>query len=136
LYGMRRISQRHVAVAMMVAVGLAIRGDVDELSPGAGIREPTSQPLRELLATLQQLLKSHGLGDRAIVKEQINPASGWQTGKVGARGIDFPAAYVPPASSTQLARPGRLALGKNGEFDAKLREDLQRLYVNRCFRQP
>src|SRR5215472_18119988 len=99
----------------MMAVGFPVCGDMHELSPGPRVRESTLQALRKLLAALQQLLKSHCLGDGAVVKKEIDPAARWQAGKVSARGINFPATDISPASSTEFAGPGCLTLGQNRE---------------------
>ena len=44
---MQRVGERHLAVAMMVAVALAVGGDVDQLRPVAAVRIRVQQAVRE-----------------------------------------------------------------------------------------
>ncbi len=83
-----RVGECHVAVAMMVTVGLTVGGDVDELGPLAAVREGVEQPVCEVLAASQQLLECHGTRDRSVIEEDGNRFSGWQAAEVGRGGID------------------------------------------------
>ena|SRR5947209_4301433 len=75
LDGMQCEDQRHIAVAVVMSVSFAVSGNVHELRPVPGIREPAFQAGGELLTTVQQLLESHRLGDRAVIEEEVNAAS-------------------------------------------------------------
>src|SRR5258708_29461424 len=71
----QRIGQGHVAVLVVMAVGLAVSGDVHELWSGALFRESAAQPLHEALAAVQKFFKRHSLRDWAVIKEEIDPVS-------------------------------------------------------------
>src|SRR5215510_9554907 len=116
---MQSIGQRHVAIAVMVAVGFTVRGNVHELRPRTRVRKPALQSPGKLLTAVQQLLECYRLGNGSIVKEQIDPAAGGQPGKIGARGINAATAHVSPASSANLACSSCLALRQDGELDSE-----------------
>jgi hypothetical protein len=46
---------------VVVSVSLTIRGDVHQLRPGTRIGKTAQQPLRELLAVVEQALERHCL---------------------------------------------------------------------------
>src|SRR5436305_5373401 len=88
------IRKGHFAVAMMMSIGLAVGGNVNKLGPVAGIGKAAFQAIGKLLAAIQQLLKSHGLGDWTIVEKNTDLASGGQLCHIGTGGIDASAADV------------------------------------------
>ena len=59
-----RVRQGHVAVAMMVAIRLAVGGDVDELRMIAPFAECAEEAMREVLAAREQALEGDGARDR------------------------------------------------------------------------
>ena len=67
---MQRVGQRHFAVAVVVAVGFAVGGDVDQLRLAVVVREGGQQAVGELLAVVQQAVRRRRLRDRAVVEEQ------------------------------------------------------------------
>ena len=64
------IGQRHIAMAMMVTIGLAISGNVHQLRPVATVREAALQPVRKFLSAVQELFKGDGAGNRPVIKEE------------------------------------------------------------------
>ena len=72
---MQGVGQRHVAVAMMMAVGFAVGGDMDELIPVAAVVNALSEPVREAFAAGQQLLEGDRLRDGRVVEEQGDRAA-------------------------------------------------------------
>ena len=67
-----RVGEGHVAVAVMVAVGLAVGGDVDELRMRAPFAERAEEAMREVLAAREQPLEGDGARDRAVVEEDVD----------------------------------------------------------------
>ncbi len=67
-----RICERHVAMRMMVAVGLSIGCNMHQLFPLAVVGEPRHQSTRQGFSPGQQLLESDCLRCRAVVKEQVD----------------------------------------------------------------
>src|SRR5512133_754275 len=72
LHGIR---ERHLAVAMVMAVGLAICRDVHQLRPITSVGEATEDSLGEVLTIPQESFKGDCLGNRAVVKEEIDDSS-------------------------------------------------------------
>src|SRR5258708_1601989 len=132
----QRVGQGHVAVLVMMAVGLTVSGNVHELRPGALVRESAAQAFDKALATVQQFFKCHSLRDWTVIKEQIDPVSRRQSGQVGATGVNTSAAAVFPGASADLADFGGLPGRKNRKLDSMLGQDFQRLQIHRCLGQP
>ena len=65
-----RIGQRHVAVAMMVAVRLSIGGDVDQLRTLTIDRKAAGETVGETLTIIQQTFKGNRLRQRSVVEEE------------------------------------------------------------------
>src|SRR6185295_3279068 len=131
----QRVGERHVTVAMMVAVGLAVGRDVDQ-ARAVVAGKSAEQPLDELLAVVEELLVGHRLGDRAVVEEQRDLAAGGEVHEVGPRRIDavFPLEAPPLAARRPHART--LSLRQDGEAQAVLGEDLEALEIDGRLRQP
>ena len=136
LNGMESISQRHVAIAMMMAIGLAIGGNVHELGPGAGIRKSALESRGKLLSTIEQFFKRYCLGDRAVVEEKIDLASGRQLLQISAGGINTASAYIFPGPAAQFARPASLTRRQYRELNAQLSKHVQRFQIYGGFRKP
>ena len=88
---MQRVGERHLALEMMVAVGLAVGGDVHELRPAAVLGEAADQAVGEAFAIGEQPFEGDGAGDGAVVEEEVDAAARRQIADVGARGIDLAA---------------------------------------------
>src|SRR6476659_2949056 len=63
------VRQRHFTMAMMMAVRLAVRGNVDQLLPLAAVIKGAQQPIGESFAAGQQFFKRDRLRDRGIVEK-------------------------------------------------------------------
>jgi hypothetical protein len=131
----QRVGERHVAVAVVVAVGLTVGRDVDHARPVVA-GEGAEQPLDELLAVVEQLLVGHRLGDGPVVEEQRDAAAGGEVQEVGQRRIDALVALEAPPLAAGRPHPRRLRLRQDGEAQAQLGEDVEALEVHRRFRQP
>ena len=126
----QRVRQRHVAKRMMVAVCLAIGCDVRQLRTLPLIRQCIQEPARETLAVIQQALKRYRLRNRSIIKEQVDGTPRRQLLPVCARRIDTLARDVGPVDGLGLRRC------QDREFDPMLSHKVQRLQVDRGFREP
>ena len=75
------IGEGHVAVAVVVAVGLAVGRDVDQLRPrgppGLGILggEGAEEPADQGLAAREEPIESDGARDGAVVEEEVEGAA-------------------------------------------------------------
>ena len=58
------VGEGHFAPTMLVAIGFAVRSDVDELIPVAGVGKSAGDPVRKLLAGIQKFLEGYGLRNR------------------------------------------------------------------------
>jgi len=119
----------------MVAVGLAVGGNVDQLGMLAVRVEALQEPVEKLLAAVQELFESHRARDAGIVKKESDGFSRGQSAEIGARGVDFSGILRPPAVAEAPPAP-RLARGQDREADASVGQRFQRSSVGRGFRQP
>ena len=91
---MQRVGQRHLALEMMMAVGLAVSGDVHELRPAAVLGEAADQPVGETFAIGEQAFEGDGAGDGSVVEKQVDAAARRQIADVGTGGVDLAALDV------------------------------------------
>ncbi|MFO0635691.1 MAG: hypothetical protein U0168_22860 [Nannocystaceae bacterium] len=133
----QRVGQRHVAVAMVVAVGLAVGRDVDQLRPVAAV-EGAAQPRGEAVAALQQPLERDRLRHRAVVEEHRDLSPAAELDAVGPLGIDARAVDVVPRclGVAQGPRGRGLVRRQHGEAHALVGEQLERLEIDRGLGQP
>src|SRR5262249_43930780 len=120
----------------MMAVGFAVRGDMHELRPVSLVREAGLQARSEILAVIQQLFKSHRLGDGAVIEEEVNLFARREAGQIGACWIDAPSMHILPASSADLANSRRLARRQHRELDSASGQDFKSSKINGGLRQP
>src|SRR3982750_2263336 len=73
------IGKGHLAMPVMMTVGFAVCRNVRQLRPWAGIRVGAHQASGEFFAVIQQFLEGYGLGDRAIVEEDVQRSSARRT---------------------------------------------------------
>ena len=93
---MHGVGERHLAVLVVVAVALAVGGDVGELSFGFGLggdvgqgrAEAVQQAGAEGFAAVQQAFEGDGAGGRGIVKEDGDAAALVEPDEVGVGGVD------------------------------------------------
>src|SRR5437899_9580409 len=64
----QRIGERHLTEMMMMAIAFTIRRDIDQLRPVPRSREPACQALCKMLTVVQQMLESHRLRNRTVIK--------------------------------------------------------------------
>jgi hypothetical protein len=99
--------ERHLAVAVVVAVGFAIGGNVHQLRPVSPVvGETAQQAVRQGFALGEQALEGDGAGDGPVVKEHVDGAPRTQSQLVGRAGVNPPAAGIPPAASPLAHPPG------------------------------
>src|SRR6185312_13511103 len=84
----KRVSQGHIAVFVMMAVGLAVSGNVHQLRPSALAREAAFKALGKIFTAIEQMLKRHSLRNRPIIKKEVELCSRWQFDEVSACGIN------------------------------------------------
>src|SRR6185312_12622229 len=130
------IGQRHVAVAMMMSVTLAVGSDVHQLGPIPGIHESIREPAGELLTAGQQVLECDRLRDRRIVEKHRNCPPLLQTNQVRTTGIDFRSSSIAIGTRSDVAVSPRLVGRENRELDAQLSHHVQRLKIDRSLGQP
>ena len=129
------VGQRHVAVGMMMAVRLAVGGDVHELGVLAAIVEALEEPIEEPLAVVEQPLEGDVVRDDAVVEEQDDRPARGEPAEIGPRRVD-PAGDLLPALRAQLPPPPRLPRRQDREPDARLGQHLERLDVDGRLGQP
>ncbi len=105
---MQCICEGHFALLVMVAVGLTIGGDVNDLGPRARIRERGQKPSSEVFSFFEQVLEGDGLRNGAIIKKHRDALAGWQRHVIGHRWIDLSSARIPPGAASALPRTLRL----------------------------
>jgi hypothetical protein len=96
--------QRHVAVAVVVAVGLAVGRDVAQRRPAVLDEAAVDHPRDDLVTVGEQALERDRLRRGAVVEEQIDRVARRQGAAIGAAGLD---GGGPPRATR---RPPRLGL--------------------------
>ena len=91
----QRVSQRHFAVLVVVAVGFAIGGHVAKLRLGR-VAEAALEARGEVLAGVQQALKRDRARAGSIVKKDGHGDAGVEADEVWARGIDAGVGRIGP----------------------------------------
>ena len=72
LHILKGIGQSHVAVALVMPVGLTISGDMNQLGPRTALGEPADQSPGKDLSIGEEVLKGHRPGNRPIIKKQVD----------------------------------------------------------------
>ena len=120
----------------MMAVGLAIGGDVHELRPAAVLGESADQAAGKTFAVGKQAFESDGAGDGAIVEKQIDAATRRKIADVGTRGIDLAALHVLELDGADAPLLLGLRGGEDGELDSVGGEHFKGLDVDGGLGQP
>ena len=144
LQGVEGPGQGHLAVGVVVAVGLAVGGDVDELGLLPLGVEARQQPPGEPGPVLEQVLEGDRPGDRSVVEEQGDRPAGRQAAPVGPPRVDRLAHVLPVPGGLQgvviacLDRPEarRLVGSEDREPQAVGGQEIQALEIDRRLRQP
>src|SRR5438105_9280628 len=85
---MQCVSERHLAVAMMMSVRLAVSGDVHDLRMCAFVLECPDQSIGEILAAREKILERDGARDRTVVEKDFHRAARRQRAAIRRRRID------------------------------------------------
>src|SRR5262245_50984389 len=70
--------QGHVAVCVMMAIGFAVGGNVDELRVVAIRVEAVAQTTEKAFAAVEEFLEGDGARDGAVIEEDRDGIAGWQ----------------------------------------------------------
>ena len=126
--------KRHLAEAVVVAVGLAVRRDVDQLAVRAPPSNAARRRRRSASPRAEEPVERHRVGDRPVVEEERERPARRQLGAVGAPRVERAAPASPVSAGLADARG--LARGEDGEADTLLGEHLERLAVDGGLGQP
>ncbi len=131
-----RISEGHLAVAVMMAVGFAVGGDVYKFRPGAVRREGPHEPIGELFSVVKKTLEGYAVRDGTIVEKNIHGAARAQAKAIGHSGIDAATGHVGPRASADATDLRGLRGAENSEADSLLPHELESLQIDSRFREP
>jgi hypothetical protein len=133
----QRVGQRHFAIFVMVAIGFAIGGYVDQLRLRS-FHETRFEPSGQSLSGVQQPFKGDRPRGRSVIKKDSNRESRRKAQQVGARGIDRRPCCIGPLNfglgNAFLQRSNAFTLMRreNRELDAVLGQQFQRFGVCGC----
>ena len=131
-----RVGERHVALRMMMPVGLAVRRDVNQLRPLACCGERADEAIGEVLALVKQPLEGDAARDRTVVEEERERASRGKCHAVRHRRIDLRTADVGPHLLADRSHSLRLVRREHGEENFVLGEEVERVEIDRRFGKP
>ena len=100
------------------------------------IGEGAQEPSGKLFSVGQQFLKGHGLGDGAVIEEQVDPEARGEAQAISPGRVNPPAAHIRPVASPEPSDLPGLVRGKDGKPDSQMRQDVKSFQVNRGLRQP
>ena len=126
--------QRHLAMAMVVAVCLAVGGDMGQ-PRGTVVGSVAEQRIGQDIAVFEQILEGDGLRRRTVIKEHGDAPTRRQCNLIGHGGIDA-VGRLFPRSRTDTAHGGGLMRRQNGVFDAVFGERLEAVGTHGRFGQP
>ena len=130
------VGKAHIAVAVMMAVGFAVSGDVHELGTGAIRRKSSSEAGGEAFAAIEQAFKGDRLRQRSIVEKKSEIVAGREDGFVGAGRIDASATAILPVRRADLADERGLIGREYRVQNAVLGQKFERLDIDRGLGQP
>ena len=125
-----RVGERHVALRMMMAVGLAVGRDVDELRPLARRGERAHEAIGQVLALVEQPLECDAARDRSVVEEEGHRSSRRERDAVRHRRIDLCPADVVPDLFPDGPHRLRLVRREDREQDSVLGQQVERVEVD------
>ncbi len=125
--------ERHLAVAVVMAVALSIRRDVHELRRGV-VMEAAHETLGEPLAAVEEALERHPARSGGIVEEHRDRPSRREAAVVRAPRVDPVSDVVPLARP--CANPLRLVRSEDRETDPFVGHQIQRLEIHRRLGEP
>src|SRR6185437_3167537 len=109
LNAVQSVTQRHLAIMMMVTVTLAVRCDVAKLRPIALIGKAAEEPVSKPLPIIKQPFECDGLRNRPIIKKDIDRFFGRKLDLIGTTRIDSVSSHIFPVSAAHPAHSLRLA---------------------------
>jgi hypothetical protein len=155
------VGERHLAVLVVVAVALAVGGDVGELGGSSGAEsavvewKPIEQAAAEVFAAVEQAFKGDGAGGGAVVEEDGDAAAFVEIDAVGmggstvALGVGSHVGFVgrdegrvgrsgwwPGSCSGDAADAGALVGREDGELDALGGEEVEDAAVDGGLGEP
>src|SRR6185369_10010120 len=77
-----RVPEGHLAEGVVMAVGLPVGGDVDQLRPLPGSGEAARQAVGEYFTAVKKLFEGNRLGNGAIVKVDGNASPRRKRGEI------------------------------------------------------
>ena len=136
LDGVKRVGERHVAVTVMVAVGLAVGGDVHELGALARVVEGPHEALGQVVAAREEnRIEGDGARHRPVEEEDRDRGSRRQRHAVGPRRIDAFRRDLDPLTLSG-ADVARLMRREDRETDPGRGERFERGQIHRGLGQP
>ena len=126
--------ERHLAEAVVVAIGLAIRRAVDELGPRARLGEGRVEPRHEVLGALEQPVERDRAREVPVVEEDRQREPTRPAPEIGAARVD--PVRLLPGRGAERAHAERLVRRQDRELHAGLGQHLERFVVHRGLRQP
>ena len=130
------VSQGHLPVEVVVPVGFAVRGDMDQLRPAAGLGKRSQEAAGELFSVGQEFFKGDAPRDGAVVEKQVYGQTRGQGKAVSAGRIDLFAAHVQPVAAVNLSDLMGLAWSQDREADPLLGDDFEGLQVDGGLGEP
>ena len=105
---MQGVSEGHLPVAMVMAIGFAVGGDVDQLILGPVIDEGVQEPVGQAFPGAEQVLEGDRLRGRRVVEEDGQPTAFGELNEIRGFGIDQAAGHVFPIAAAD--RPDAFGL--------------------------
>ncbi len=142
---LQRITQRHLAVLVVVPIAFPIRGNVHQLRLGSGT-ESRLQPRHQILARVQQPFKGHRARHRPVIEKHRQRPPGGKPHQVGPRRVHAvvrarsrrlaPRAGSLARAAVHRPHPPALVRRQNRKPDTFLGQHLQRPRIGCRLRQP
>jgi hypothetical protein len=130
------VGEGHFTVAMVMAVGFAVGGDMNKLIFRSIIDERIDETMGEAFTFDEKTFEGDSLRDRSVVEEDDNLAVAWQAHEVGYLRIDAAAVHILPIAALEGADSFSLEGGEDGEFDAESSEGVEGGQIGCGFGEP
>src|SRR5688572_11850270 len=121
----QRVGEGHVAMTVVMAVRLAIGGDMAELRSGL-VAENAEQTLREDFTVFEQAFESDAARNGGLVKEDRYTLAGWQALHIRASRVDLGFVDGLPFGRADSAHACCLMRSEHCELDALISKNLER----------
>src|ERR1700722_12911063 len=133
---MEGVGESHFAIMVMMAVTLSVCRDVNELRPGPLVRKTTQQAVGESLAIVQKPLEGNPLGNRPVIKKDVDRPARRQLDGVCAARVDAIPAHINPFTPVLAPHTSCLPRGQDREGNSMLCENFECFEVDCRFREP